>query len=123
MANTNINKCSCGGTFQTTNLMDDIHGEKHCDKCGRLFTDRCKDVIIQSQIDNDIEPTPDLGCCSQCGGRYPVAMCPTEQEGDWESGYYDVHVCPYCEDGGCIDDYDYTTERFYEWEEWRTQIQ
>lgn len=36
--------------------------------------------------------------------------CEIDQEGDWESGYYDIHLCPKCEDGGCIDDYDYSEE-------------
>lgn len=77
--------------------------------------------ILDESNKSNKEPSPDLACCSECEGRFPVAMCPTEQDGDWEYGYYDFHVCPYCDDGGCIDDYDYTAERYAEWEEWRKE--
>ena len=43
--------------------------------------------------------------CSTCGGNFPIEDCETEQEGSYEEGYHDVHICPVCEDGGCIDDY------------------
>ena len=55
-------------------------------------------------------PDADIAICSACGWRGHVSMCPQEEEGDWETGYYKVHVCPKCEDGGCVDDYDYSDE-------------
>jgi hypothetical protein len=40
------------------------------------------------------------------------------QDGDWESGYYEVHECPVCMDGGCIDDYDYSPEQAKKLDAW-----
>ena len=56
-------------------------------------------------LESSKEPLPDIAICSQCCGCFPVEECNTEQDGDWESGYYDIHLCPKCDDGGCIDDY------------------
>ena len=69
--------------------------------------------------DRDSEPKEDVAICSSCKSRTPVKICPTEEEGDYESGYYTVHVCPNCEDGGCIDDYDMSPERIQEWNHWK----
>ena len=60
----------------------------------------------------------DIAICSSCNGRFPVAECPTESEGDWETGYYSVHVCPKCEDGGCVDDYDCSPTELQQAIEW-----
>ena len=74
--------------------------------------------------DDDIgEPQPDLACCSDCGGSFPVSECPTETEGDWDTGYYEVHVCPKCEDGGHIDDYGMTPECADRWHEWKANAE
>jgi len=54
---------------------------------------------------------PDLAHCSDCGWRGPATECQKGTEGDWESGYYAVDYCPVCEDGGCIDDYDFSPEQ------------
>ena len=51
---------------------------------------------------------PDIAICSVCGWRGPATECITDEEGDWESGYYKVDLCPKCEDGGSIDDYDFS---------------
>lgn len=64
------------------------------------------------------EPKPNLAMCSECGWEGPIEECGTETEGDWECGYYDVHLCPKCEDGGCIDDYTMSRDRAKEWVEW-----
>ena len=44
--------------------------------------------------------------CSNCGWEGNVSECETDTEQDsWESPSYIIHLCPKCEDGGCIDDY------------------
>jgi hypothetical protein len=72
---------------------------------------------------NKTAPPADIAICSICGWRGPTSECEIDQEGDWESGYYSIHLCPKCEDGGCIDDYDMTPKRQKEWEEWNLQQQ
>lgn len=64
------------------------------------------------------EPKPDIGVCSICEGRFMVHELKTEKEGDWETGYYDIHVCPKCPGGGCIDDYDMSPEVAEAWNKW-----
>lgn len=56
-------------------------------------------------------PLPDIAICSECGWRGLFSKCPMEEEGDYESGYYSVPVCPKCPDGGCLDDCDYSKEQ------------
>jgi len=77
-------------------------------------------LAYQEQFNPDKEPKPDIAICSQCGWRGPISECGIDPygDGDWESGYYPSHLCPKCEDGGCIDDYDMSEERLKEWEEW-----
>lgn len=67
------------------------------------------------------EPQPDIASCSECGKILLVSDCPVETEGDWENGYYQVLVCPNCEDGGCVDFYEMSAERANEWEEWNNK--
>lgn len=64
-------------------------------------------------------PEPDVAMCSSCGWRGKVYRCPVEQEGDWESGYYDIHLCPKCEDGGCVDGYTYSRLQYLRLILWR----
>lgn len=64
-------------------------------------------------------PSPDLVKCSDCGKTFKASECSTEVDGDWETGYYDVIVCPECEDGGCMDDWDYSPEQWKKYEEWQ----
>jgi len=64
------------------------------------------------------EPSPDLVTCSDCQQQFKISECPTEIDGDWETGYYDVPMCPNCEDGGCLDSYDYSPEQLEEYEKW-----
>ncbi len=61
--------------------------------------------------DHGKEPGPDMGECSECGWKGPLKDCPMEDDGDYESGYYQVPVCPKCDDGGCLDRYDYSPEQ------------
>ena len=50
--------------------------------------------------------------CSNCAWEGLVSDCEEEQEQDgWEGPTYTIHLCPKCEDGGCIDDYWYSAER------------
>lgn len=67
------------------------------------------------------EPKPDIACCSECGWQGDVSACKTGREGDRESGYIDVHLCPKCPDGGCIDDYDMSPQRAITWAAWRAK--
>lgn len=54
-------------------------------------------------------PKPDIAICSNCGGRFPVGDCPTRMESEgWEYPEYEVDDCPVCEDGGLIEDYDWS---------------
>lgn len=66
----------------------------------------------------DKEPAWDIAICSDCGWRGDINECGTEQEGDWENGYYEIHTCPKCEDGGLIEEYSMSDERAEEWNEW-----
>lgn len=58
------------------------------------------------------KPLPDIAICATCGWSGHVSKCEvvTEQDG-WEAPPYSVHLCPICEDGGCIDDYEYSKEQ------------
>jgi len=85
---------------------------------------RYTDLRLLFDIDNaNIEPNPDIAICSQCGWRGSISECDVDPhgDGDWESGYYPVDLCPVCEDGGCIDDYDMSEERLIEWEIWSSR--
>lgn len=62
------------------------------------------DIIESTESTEDDKP--DYCKCSKCGWSGDVAECATEMEQDgWENPPYVVHLCPKCEDGGCIDDY------------------
>ena len=74
--------------------------------------------VLAQEREESTEPKPDIACCSSCGWRGPTATCQTESEGSWETGYYQVHVCPVCEDGGCVDDYDMSPEQLAKWNAW-----
>jgi len=56
-------------------------------------------------------PRPDIAICADCGWRGAMEKCDTKEEGDWESGYYKVCLCPKCEDGGCLDALDYSIKQ------------
>lgn len=66
----------------------------------------------------DSEPEPDIAKCSKCGYEASITSFDRETEGDWENGYYDIDLCPKCDDGGCVDDYSMSEERANEWNEW-----
>jgi len=70
------------------------------------------------EYNEDEEPRPDIAICSQCGWRGPTSECENGEEGDYENGYYFIDLCPRCEDGGCIDDYDMSSKRSEEWLKW-----
>ena len=69
--------------------------------------------------DRNIAPKPDIAICSTCGWRGSVSECERSEGGDWEFGYYAVYLCPVCEDGGCIEDYGISSERWKEFEDWK----
>ena len=61
-----------------------------------------EEVVLQDQA---IE-RPDMCKCSECGGEFKCDDLQLEEEQDgWENPVYWIHVCPVCENGGCIDDY------------------
>ena len=66
--------------------------------------------------EKNLEPTPDIAICESCKWTGNVNECLTEQEGDWESGYYNIDICPKCNEA--ISDYDMTPETLKKWEEW-----
>ena len=72
---------------------------------------------ISGNLDRNT-PEPDIAHCSSCGNDFNSEDCPIVPEGDYESGYYDAHVCPECPDGGCIDDYSMSDERAKQYEEY-----
>jgi len=79
---------------------------------------KTKRILGLVEPDPDLEPKPDIAICSECGWCGPAEECEEGIDGDWESGYYKVDLCPKCEDGGCVDDYDMSPKRLKEWEEW-----
>ena len=65
------------------------------------------------------EPLPDLACCSSCNWSGPADKCETKWEQDgWEGTPYQIHLCPKCEDGGCIDNYDMSSKQLKRWNAW-----
>jgi hypothetical protein len=66
---------------------------------------------LKNKIPTTILPKLDIGICSICGWRGMLSECDTEQDGDWEHGYFQNYLCPVCKDGGCIDDFDYSPEQ------------
>ena len=81
------------------------------------------DILLKLQLNTNVnvEPQPDLANCSKCGWKGSISECEEGTDGDWESGYYKIHECPICDDGGCIDDYDMSDEQLKIWEEWHKQ--
>ena len=66
-------------------------------------------LVIKTDSDSPAKlGKPDMCTCATCGWKGLVSDCDTEQDGDWETGYYDSSLCPVCDDGGCIDDYWYS---------------
>lgn len=82
-----------------------------------------REDIVMKATESNGEPLPDIAQCSECGWEGHVSECETEQEGSQEEGYYQAHVCPKCDDGGCIDDYSMSNERADEWEKWNAERQ
>ncbi|MBD3263400.1 hypothetical protein GF374_03405 [Candidatus Woesearchaeota archaeon] len=79
---------------------------------GKIFQDDWT-----TDVNDNGEPRPDIAVCV-CGWRGSVKDCEKAQEGNWEHGYYIIHLCPRCEDGGDIIDYDMTPQREQEWWKW-----
>lgn len=80
------------------------------------------DILLNElKLDMQVEdhgPPPDIAECAVCGNKWNVSDCETDIEGNYESGYYTIHLCPTCEDGGCIDDYSYSEKQAEKWNEW-----
>jgi hypothetical protein len=74
--------------------------------------------FLLAKFDKTSEPEHDLAKCSQCGWKGAVAECGIRSEGDWESGYYEIHTCPKCKDGGCVDEYEMTPNQADKWQAW-----
>lgn len=80
--------------------------------------------VLRKHIENvnNAEPPPDLASCSTCGWKGKVEECGNDTEGDFESGYYGIHLCTKCNDGGCVDDYNMSPEQMQKWTEWHTRM-
>ena len=63
-------------------------------------------------------PSPDKVECGQCHRKWFVKDCPTVTEGDWETGYYDVLVCPKCEDDGELDNFYFSRKQQRLYDDW-----
>jgi len=70
------------------------------------------------ETEKDPEPGPDIAICQECDWRGSLSECGTEQDGDWETGYYLIHTCPKCDDCGMIE-YDMSEKRALEWNAWK----
>lgn len=70
--------------------------------------------MINLNIISDMVNKPkkcDMCKCSNCGWEGFCHECETEWESEgWEYPSYQVHLCPKCDDGGCIDDYWYSDD-------------
>lgn len=71
--------------------------------------------FLLDAVETDATPLCDMCRCSNCGWSGKTSDCETEMESDgWEMPSYQIHLCPKCEDGGCVDDYFYSEQL---WEE------
>ena len=69
--------------------------------------------------DKDEMPSPDIAICSSCGGKFKPGEYDLEWEQDgWENPLYQQVVCRICDDGGCIDDWEFSKNQFKKYEEW-----
>jgi len=60
--------------------------------------------LIQEDVKS--EPKCDMCKCLTCDNEMKVEDCSIEAENygrEYPTYYY--HICPHCEDGGCIEDY------------------
>jgi hypothetical protein len=75
---------------------------------------------VKLEIVKDQRPLPDIGICSKCSLRHKLSNCETEWDSDgWEDPTpYEVYLCPKCEDGGCIDDFEYSTKQGKAYDRW-----
>ena len=74
--------------------------------------------LLCCAVDKNAEPSCDLGKCTKCGWKGKLEGLELGKDGSWEEGYFDVPLCPICDDGGCIDEYDMSDERNAEWLAW-----
>ena len=74
-----------------------------------LFLILCKDMN---------EPKFDRGKCEDCGYEADLIDFDSDVEGDWENGYYDISICPDCEDGGTVE-YGFSKSQLKLWKKWR----
>ena len=66
---------------------------------------------LLSLNNKQIAPPADMCGCSNCGWKGKCSDCETDWENDgWETPEYQIHLCPRCEDGGCIDNYWYSDD-------------
>ena len=94
---------------QRSDLIDKINRQdEQLDKLGRNL--RLSELVFDAPPEI---PKADMCGCSECGWKGKCFDCETAEESDgWESPTYQIHICPVCEDGGCVDDYWYSDELF-----------
>ena len=62
-------------------------------------------------IEYNTPSTCDMCRCSNCGWEGKCSDCETDWESDGrEMPQYMIHLCPQCEDGGCIVNYWYSED-------------
>lgn len=64
---------------------------------------------------SNFEPMPDLAECEQCGWSGKVVECIQDEDGDWETGYFQIDTCPKCS-GGI--EYNMSADVAEEWSKW-----
>ncbi len=72
---------------------------------------------IYRDMNKSDEPKCDIIQCYECGRSYKLVNCPTEQDGDWEFGYYTVHLCPKNPDHEV--DYDMSVSQIKKYKKWK----
>lgn len=64
---------------------------------------------------SNVEPPPDIAICDECEWQGKVSECDKDTEGDWETGYYSIDVCPKC--SGPVE-YDMSDAQGEAWLQW-----
>lgn len=81
------------------------------------MTDILEELKLLIIENPDPEPLPDIVICDDGGWEGKESDCELTEDGDWETGYYLVALCPKCDDGGCVF-YEMSPEQDVKWAIW-----